>query len=124
MRISDWSSDVCSSDLSVILSAGQGSQRARCRREKAIQRAACQPRRIAASIAPMLSRVFPDRFVPVLHATLLLASLLPVLGGAVPVAQAVSTVANIFLFFLHGLRLPPAQVRPGIRNWTLQGVAL
>src|SRR3546814_7168732 len=119
MRISDWSSDVCSSDLSVILSAGQGSQRARCRREKAIQRAACQPRRIAASIAPMLSRVFPDRFVPVLLATLLLASLLPVRGGAVPVAQAVSTAAIIFLFFLNGVRVPRDEVRHGIRNWKL-----
>src|SRR3546814_16526679 len=66
---------------SVILSACQGSQRARCRREKAIQRAACQPRRIAASIAPMPSRVLPDRFVPVLIPPLLLASLLPVRCG-------------------------------------------
>src|SRR3546814_1304592 len=72
----------------------------------------------------MLSRVFPYRFVPVLLATLLLASLLPVRGGAVPVAQAVSTAAIIFLFFLNGVRVPRDEVRHGIRNWKLQGGAL
>src|SRR3546814_9231135 len=75
MRISDWSSDVCSSDL---------------------------------------------RFVPALLATILLASLLPVRGAAVPVAQGVSTAAIILLFFLNGVRLPRDEVLHGIRNWKLQ----
>jgi len=72
----------------------------------------------------MLARLFPDRFVPVLFATILLASLLPVRGGAVPIAQGVSTAAIVFLFFLNGVRLPRDEVLHGIRNWKLQGSAL
>ncbi len=72
----------------------------------------------------MLSRIFPDRFVPVLFATILLASLLPVRGAAVPIAGGVSTAAIIFLFFLNGVRLPREEVLHGIRNWKLQGSAL
>lgn len=71
----------------------------------------------------MLSRIFPDRFVPVLFATILLASLLPVRGGAVPAAQGISTAAIILLFFLNGVRLPRDEVLHGIRNWKLQGAA-
>lgn len=72
----------------------------------------------------MLARIFPDRFVPVLFATILLASLLPVRGAAVPIAGGVSTAAIIFLFFLNGVRLPRDEVLHGIRNWKLQGSAL
>ncbi|PKP99811.1 MAG: bile acid:sodium symporter [Alphaproteobacteria bacterium HGW-Alphaproteobacteria-13] len=69
----------------------------------------------------MLARIFPDRFVPVLLATILIASLLPVRGEAVPVAQAISTAAIVLLFFLNGVRLPRDEVLHGIRNWRLQG---
>lgn len=72
----------------------------------------------------MLARIFPDRFVPVLLATTILASLLPVRGAAVPVAQAISTMAVILLFFLNGVRLPRDEVLHGVRNWKLQGGAL
>jgi sodium/bile acid cotransporter 7 len=72
----------------------------------------------------MLARIFPDRFVPLLLATILLASLLPVRGNMVPVAQGVSTAAIVFLFFLNGVRLPRDEVLHGIRNWKLQGSAL
>ena len=72
----------------------------------------------------MFSRIFPDRFVPVLLATILLASLLPVRGAAVPIAQGLSTAAIVFLFFLNGVRLPRDEVLHGIRNWKLQGGAL
>ena len=68
----------------------------------------------------MLARIFPDRFVPVLFATVLIASLVPVRGAAVPVAQGISTVAIILLFFLNGVRLPRDEVLHGIRNWRLQ----
>ncbi|SNS70222.1 bile acid:sodium symporter family protein [Sphingopyxis indica] len=71
----------------------------------------------------MLARLFPDRFVPVLLATILLASLLPVRGAAVPVAQGISTAAIVLLFFLNGVRLPRDEVLHGIRNWKLQGGA-
>ena len=72
----------------------------------------------------MLTRIFPDRFVPVLLATIGLASLLPVRGGAVPIAQGVSTAAIVLLFFLNGVRLPRDEVLHGIRNWRLQAGAL
>ena len=72
----------------------------------------------------MLARIFPDRFVPILLATILLASLLPVRGAAVPIAQGVSTAAIVLLFFLNGVRLPRDEVLHGIRNWKLQGSAL
>jgi sodium/bile acid cotransporter 7 len=72
----------------------------------------------------MLARIFPDRFVPVLFATILFASLLPVRGAAVPIAGGLSTAAIIFLFFLNGVRLPRDEVLHGIRNWKLQGSAL
>ncbi|WP_447765089.1 bile acid:sodium symporter family protein [Sphingopyxis panaciterrae] len=71
----------------------------------------------------MLSRIFPDRFVPVLLGTILLASLLPVRGAAVPVAQGLSTAAIVSLFFLNGVRLPRDEVLHGIRNWKLQAGA-
>ncbi|KGB55432.1 putative cytochrome oxidase [Sphingopyxis sp. LC81] len=72
----------------------------------------------------MLTRIFPDRFVLILFVTILLASLLPVRGAAVPIAGGVSTAAIIFLFFLNGVRLPRDEVLHGIRNWKLQGSAL
>lgn len=72
----------------------------------------------------MFARLFPDRFVPVLLATIITASLLPVRGAAIPVAQAVSTGAIVLLFFLNGVRLPRDEVLHGIRNWKLQGAAL
>lgn len=71
----------------------------------------------------MLARIFPDRFVPVLLATILLASLLPVQGAHVPIAQGISTAAIVLLFFLNGVRLPRDEVLHGIRNWKLQGAA-
>jgi sodium/bile acid cotransporter 7 len=69
----------------------------------------------------MLARIFPDRFVPVLLATILIASLAPVRGEAVPIAQGISTAAIILLFFMNGVRLPRDEVLHGIRNWRLQG---
>ena len=72
----------------------------------------------------MLSRLFPDRFVPVLLATILAASLLPVRGAAVPIAGGLSTAAIVFLFFLNGVRLPRDEVLHGILGWKLQGSAL
>lgn len=72
----------------------------------------------------MLARLFPDRFVPILLATIALASLIPVSGRAVPVAQGVSTAAVVLLFFLNGVRLPRDEVLHGVRHARLQGAAL
>jgi sodium/bile acid cotransporter 7 len=84
----------------------------------------CHSRLGPPSLPLMLARIFPDRFVPVLFATILLASLLPVRGAAVPIAGGLSTAAIIFLFFLNGVRLPRDEVLHGIRNWKLQGAVL
>ena len=72
----------------------------------------------------MLARVFPDRFVLILLATIAAASLLPVRGPAVPLAQGIATAAVILLFFLNGVRLPGAEVLAAMRNMRLQGAAL
>ncbi|WP_188235960.1 bile acid:sodium symporter family protein [Sphingopyxis sp. LK2115] len=72
----------------------------------------------------MLARLLPDRFLLLLLATILFASLLPVRGAAVPVAEALSTAAIVLLFFLNGVRLPRDEVLHGVRNWKLQGAAL
>jgi sodium/bile acid cotransporter 7 len=81
----------------------------------------CQAPRAPPSRGTMLARIFPDRFVPVLLATILIASLAPVRGEAVPIAQGISTAAIILLFFMNGVRLPRDEVLHGIRNWRLQG---
>lgn len=71
----------------------------------------------------MLSHIFPDRFIPVLLGTILLASLLPVSGRWVDTANLVSSGAVFLLFFLNGVRLPRAEVIAGLKHWRLQGAA-
>lgn len=67
-----------------------------------------------------LRRIFPDPFVPVLLATMVLASVLPVRGDGVGIANAISSLAVFLLFLLNGIRLPRDEVLHGIRNWKLQ----
>lgn len=72
----------------------------------------------------MVRRIFPDMFVPVLMATLLVASLLPVQPAYVPLAGTISSCAIFLLFFLNGVRLPRHEVLAGLSNWRLQGAAV
>lgn len=72
----------------------------------------------------MLARLFPDRFVLILLATIVVASLLPVRGSAAEAAQHVATAAVVLLFFLNGVRLPRAEVFGAVRNARLLGAAL
>lgn len=72
----------------------------------------------------MIDRIFPDRFVPILLATIALASLLPVRGDAAELAQLVATGAVVLLFFLNGVRLPRAEVLGAMRDLRLIGAAL
>jgi solute carrier family 10 (sodium/bile acid cotransporter), member 7 len=72
----------------------------------------------------MLARIFPDRFVLILLAAILLASLLPVTGAAAVRAQQVATAAVVLLFFLNGVRLPRGEVLGAMRNARLMGAAL
>lgn len=68
----------------------------------------------------MLARIFADRFVLLLLATILLASFLPVRGEAAETASLISSAAIFLLFFLNGVRLPRDEVLHGVRNWRLQ----
>ncbi len=70
----------------------------------------------------IIARLIPDRFVLLLMATILAAALLPVTGQAALYAGHAVSVAIFLLFFLHGLRLPRAEVVIAMRNWRLQGV--
>lgn len=68
----------------------------------------------------MLSRLIPDKFILILLGTIALASILPVRGHSADIAAIVSSLAIFLLFFLHGLRLPRADVMVAMRNWRLQ----
>ncbi|AOF99460.1 MULTISPECIES: bile acid:sodium symporter family protein [Blastomonas] len=70
----------------------------------------------------IIARLIPDRFVLLLMATILAAALLPVTGQAAVYAGHAVSVAIFLLFFLHGLRLPRAEVVIAMRNWRLQSV--
>ncbi|OYZ85910.1 MAG: bile acid:sodium symporter, partial [Sphingomonadales bacterium 17-56-6] len=69
----------------------------------------------------MFARIFADRFILLLLATILLASFIPVRGDAAQVASLISSAAIFLLFFLNGVRLPRQEVVNGVRNWRLQG---
>lgn len=68
----------------------------------------------------MLARLIPDRFVAMLLATIVFATVLPAQGGAVPVISATANIAIFSLFFFHGLRIAHDAVWNGLRHWRLQ----
>lgn len=70
----------------------------------------------------MLRRLIPDRFIWILLATVVLASLAPVRGDAVRIASLISSGAVFLIFLLHGIRLPRAEVLAGVRAWRVQGL--
>lgn len=70
----------------------------------------------------VLSRLVPDQFVLLLLLTVAVAAVLPVSGAAAVYAGHAVSVAIFLLFFLHGLRLPRAEVVVAMRNWRLQGL--
>jgi sodium/bile acid cotransporter 7 len=65
----------------------------------------------------MLARLIPDRFILILLGTIALASVLPVRGGQVAVANIAASVAVFIIFFLHGIKLSRAQVIAALTNW-------
>lgn len=72
----------------------------------------------------MLARLVPDRFVLLLLGAVLVGWLLPVSGQGLIVAQSISFASIFALFFLHGLRLPRAEVVKAARAMKLQGTML
>jgi solute carrier family 10 (sodium/bile acid cotransporter), member 7 len=72
----------------------------------------------------MLARLIPDRFVLLLLGAVLTGWLLPVSGRGLVLAQQISFASIFALFFLHGLRLPRAEVVKAARSWKLQAAML
>ncbi|MFC4295302.1 bile acid:sodium symporter family protein [Novosphingobium tardum] len=68
-----------------------------------------------------LLALVPDPMVRLLVVAIVMASLLPVEGGASKVAQWISNGAVFLLFFLNGLRLPRHEVIAGLSNLRLLG---
>lgn len=68
---------------------------------------------------PLLKMMIPDRFIILLLATLVIATVLPATGPALIAIGWISNAAIFALFFLHGARLSPQAVRDGARRWRL-----
>jgi len=69
----------------------------------------------------MLKRflVLFEPFILTLLGTVILASILPPRGGAVPVFGAIADAAIVLLFFLHGAKLSREAILAGITHWRL-----
>ena len=65
-------------------------------------------------------RYLPDRFIMILVATLIVATLVPATGGLLVAIGWASNAAIFTLFFLHGARLSPQAVVAGAKHWRLQ----
>lgn len=68
----------------------------------------------------LLRKLLPDRFLMILIATVIVASLLPARGVALDAIGTVSTAAIFTLFFMHGARLSHQSVIEGLIRWKLQ----
>jgi solute carrier family 10 (sodium/bile acid cotransporter), member 7 len=71
-----------------------------------------------------VTRLIPDRFVLMLLGVLALGWVLPVGGSTLAFAQDIIFIGIFLLFFLHGLRLPRAEVAKAAKNWRVQGAML
>lgn len=69
-----------------------------------------------------LARFLPDTFTRLLIATVVVASLLPPTGVAVPIVSAATDVAIALMFFLYGARLSTASVIGGLAHWRLHAL--
>jgi solute carrier family 10 (sodium/bile acid cotransporter), member 7 len=72
----------------------------------------------------VIARLFPDRFIFWMLATLVLASILPVSGVASEAVDVLTLAAIFALFFLHGVRLPRKALVRGIADWRLHTAIL
>jgi sodium/bile acid cotransporter 7 len=69
----------------------------------------------------VLRLILSDKFIWLLIGAVTLATLLPVRGDLVPVANFAVSAAIFWIFLLHGIRLERGEVIEGFRNWRLQG---
>jgi len=72
----------------------------------------------------VLKRLGVDTFLILLFAAIVLAILLPVSGEAARLLSCFAKGMIGLLFFLYGVRLDPASIVAGMRNWKLQGAIL
>lgn len=72
----------------------------------------------------LLRRLLPDRFILLLMATLVAATLLPARGQVLVAIGWTSNAAIFVLFFLHGARLSPQAVLDGAKRWRLHAAIL
>lgn len=72
----------------------------------------------------LLRRLLPDRFILLLMATLVAATLLPARGQVLVAIDWTSNAAIFVLFFLHGARLSPQAVLDGAKRWRLHAAIL
>jgi len=68
-----------------------------------------------------LLRLLPDRFILLLLAVVLAASLLPARGQGLEALGGITNLAIALLFFLHGARLSRDAMRAGLLHWRLHG---
>lgn len=66
-----------------------------------------------------MNRFFPDPFIPMLLATVVLATLFPASGEAAAHLGTAATAAVMLLFFLHGVKLPRENLVAALVNWRL-----
>jgi sodium/bile acid cotransporter 7 len=66
-----------------------------------------------------MNRFIPDPLIPILLATVALATLFPVSGDAAVQLGNAATAAVMLLFFLHGLKLPRENLVAALVNWRL-----
>ena len=71
-----------------------------------------------------LARLPIDRFLLIIIATAVFASVLPARGVWVDVVDALTTFAIALLFFLYGARLSPAETLAGLKHWRLHATIL
>lgn len=65
--------------------------------------------------------ILADKFIWLLSAAVLLATLFPVQGQAKQIAQIAFNAGIFLIFLLHGIRLERSEVRSGLQNVRLQG---
>ena len=65
-------------------------------------------------------RYLPDNFVLAIIGMVILATLIPAQGPAVPVLSTATNIAVAILFFLHGARLSRQAIVAGALHWRLQ----
>lgn len=67
-----------------------------------------------------ISLILSDKFIWLLSAAVLLATVLPVSGYATPYASFAVAAGIFWIFLLHGIKLDRSEVAAGFRNWRLQ----